>query len=173
MQSPCRGWWATSRWPSRRPTWSGCWWRWSLARGPGEAGIALPRPAGRARYRLLRKLKLGRSIIPPQVAWLAAATAPVSSNNWRSKILFSTLYLSSSSFPMAGVLLQIVLCSITRLLHWPPSARKAQIHHPSTKPGKNEINPYRARRLLFNRQTCRAISSTMLEPAHNRPLTRL
>ena len=31
---------------------------------------------------LLRKLALGRSIIPPEVSWLAAASAPVSSNNW-------------------------------------------------------------------------------------------
>ncbi len=31
---------------------------------------------------LLRKLTLGRSIIPPEVSWLAAASAPVSSNNW-------------------------------------------------------------------------------------------
>jgi penicillin amidase len=31
---------------------------------------------------LLRKLTLGRPVIPPEVAWLAAAAAPVSSNNW-------------------------------------------------------------------------------------------
>ena len=31
---------------------------------------------------LLQKLTLGRSIIPPEVSWLAAATATVNSNNW-------------------------------------------------------------------------------------------
>ena len=59
----------TSRWPSRRPTWSGCSWRSVRGRGSAEAGGRLLPACWKGSTELLRKLTVAARSFAPEVAW--------------------------------------------------------------------------------------------------------